>query len=178
MQHHSTSIEALIKRGQLEAAFHRLVDEDSRFLLRAIQRWVRDEQFAEDVLQNTFIKIWKGLPEFRGDAQVRSWCFRIAYNESMGFLRSSQRFKLVDFEAHHQERQAEATGWSGSEIESLLHQALEGLPDRQRQVFELRYYEEMSYEEIAEILQLSVGSLKASFHHARKKIEESLKRMT
>lgn len=174
MQHHPQSIEALIQKGQLEAAFHRLVDEESRFLLRSIQRWVRDSHHAEDVLQNTFIKIWKGLPDFRGDAKLSSWCFRIAYNESMSFLRSHQRMKMVD-EVENHSRGSQDKSYTSSEIEALLLQALNTLPDRQRQVFELRYYEELSYEQIADRLELSVGSLKASFHHARKKIEDHLK---
>ena len=176
MERQRPDIDQLISEGQFELAFHQLVDDHSLFLLRSIQRWIRDTHHAEDVLQNTFIKIWKGLPLFRGESKLSSWCFRIAYNESMSFLRQSHKLTIVDAEDHWFEERQSDDDMDSKAIEQLLLKALESLPERQRQVFELRYYEEMSYENMAELLELSVGSLKASFHHARKKIEEHLRK--
>ena len=167
------SAEKLLEEEKYEQAFNVLVEEQSDFLLRNILRWVRQEDQARDVLQNTYIRIWKGLASFRAEAQISSWCYRIAFNESMAFLRSRKRILKLE--------QAEAVaiapdeGLDADEIQRRLQFALEQLPERQRQVFELRYYEEMPYEEMAALLELSVGSLKASFHHARKKIESHLR---
>ncbi len=156
---------------QFEQIFEWLVVQKGDEIYRLVLRWVQNEDDARDTVQNTFIKIWKGLSEFRGDAHIMSWVYRIAYNESMGFLRSKREFlgaEILD------EQPAPFDFPLAADIEARLLTALAQLPERQRQVFELRYYEEMPYETMAAELGLSVGALKASFHHARKKIEEIL----
>lgn len=169
-----SSAEKLLEQKKYEQAFNALVEEQSDFLMRNILRWVRQEDQARDVLQNTYIRIWKGLPSFRAEAKISSWCYRIAFNESMAILRSNKRnLQLTQVEAGSVLSSDE--GPDAEEIQKRLQCALEQLPERQRQVFELRYYEEMPYEEMAALLGLSAGSLKASFHHARKKIESHLR---
>ena len=172
--HPMPSAEKLLEEEKYEQAFNVLVEEQSDFLLRNILRWVRQEDQARDVLQNTYIRIWKGLASFRAEAQISSWCYRIAFNESMAFLRSRKRILQLE-QAEAGVAVAPDEGPDAEEIQRKLQFALEQLPERQRQVFELRYYEEMPYEEMAALLELSVGSLKASFHHARKKIESHLR---
>jgi RNA polymerase sigma factor (sigma-70 family) len=169
------TLEDLVRLQRFEEAFHKLVDEESEFLMKNISRWVKDKQFAQDVLQNTFIRIWKGLPDFKAESKLTSWSYRIAFNESMNFLRRENKLSVVDGEDHWFEPGSTEIETSGEDINKKLQSALEQLPDRQRQVFELRYYNELDYQTIAEKLGLSIGSLKASFHHARIKIESILR---
>ena len=173
----SEKLDSLIASKQLEEAFSLLVKDESELLLRSIYRWVKEESSAQDVLQNAFIKIWKGLPNFRGDSKLLSWCYRIAYNESMSHLRSKRHLFVIDIQQEENHAgTSQSDGHSGDQISLLLQEAIDTLPERQRQVFELRYFEEMSYEAIAERLDLSTGALKASFHHAKKKIEAHLRK--
>lgn len=143
--------------------------------MKSISRWVKDRQFAQDVLQNTFIRIWKGLPDFKAESKLTSWCYRIAFNESMSFLRKENKLSIVDGDDHWFERRSNEIEPDSNEIEKKLHSAIDQLPDRQKQVFELRYFEEMDYQTISDKLNLSTGALKASFHHAKTKIEAILR---
>lgn len=134
-----------------------------------------DHDDANDVLQNTFIKVWNGLENFREESQLYTWLYRIATNESLTFLEQLKRkqstpIDLVENVLSH--KLSTGKNFSGDQIEMKLQQAILELPEKQRIVFNLRYYDEMPYEEMSKVLETSVGALKASYHHAAKKIEE------
>jgi RNA polymerase sigma-70 factor (ECF subfamily) len=135
---------------------------------------VIDHDDADDVTQEVFIKVHKAIGNFRQDAQLFTWIYRIATNECLTFLqRKKRRFFLPigDVEAELTAKLDSSPHISGDEIQLKLQKALLRLPEKQRLVFNMKYYEELSYEEMAEITETSVGALKASYHHAVKKIE-------
>jgi RNA polymerase sigma-70 factor (ECF subfamily) len=129
---------------------------------------------ADDVLQNTLLKAWKNLGSFRGDASVKTWLYRIATNESLTYLEQKKRRYHQDVEGLENDLRHSLQGGAyinGDELQLKLHNAILTLPDRQRAVFNMRYFDEMKYEEIADVLGVTVGALKASYHHAAHKIE-------
>lgn len=138
---------------------------------------VIDHDDADDVTQEIFIKVHKHIDRFREDAQLFTWIYRIATNECLTFLQKKRRrffLPIGDVATELMARLDSAPQLSGEEIQLKLQKALLKLPDKQRLVFNMRYYEDMSYEQIAEITETSVGALKASYHHAVKKIEDFL----
>ena len=137
--------------------FELIVAQYSEQLYWQIRRMVLSHEDANDLLQNTFIKAWTNIDYFRAEAKLSTWLYRIALNECLTFL-NRQR----------------ATYYSGDQVQMLLQKALLTLPEKQRMVFNLKYYQEMKYEEMSEIFGTSVGALKASYHHAVKKIEKFL----
>ena len=142
-----------------------------------IRGFVCDHEDTDDVLQNTFIKAWKGIDGFRGESKLKTWMFRIATNESITFLtrkKKRQFTELSDIENNLSHSNGEIDQMDGDTIRMKLEQAIETLPDKQRLVFNLKYFEEMKYDGMAQVLGGSVGSLKASYHHAVKKIENFL----
>ena len=143
-----------------------------------IRRIVLDHDDADDVLQNTFIKVFRSIDGFKGDSKLYSWMYRIATNESLTFIKQKSKKLGVNSEAL-QERMANNLQadvyFEGDEIQYKLQQAIAKLPEKQKLVFNMKYFEELKYEEISEILETSVGGLKASYHHAVKKIESYLK---
>lgn len=143
-----------------------------------IRRLTKNHQDTEDVLQNVFIKVWKGLDGFRADSNLYTWIYRIAFNETHTFLAKNAKKQTVDIDPPLFENHRTTQGGkdlSGEEIEAILMKALAELPEKQRQVFELKYFEELKFKEISELLGTSVGALKASYHLAAKKIEEFLR---
>ena len=144
-----------------------------------IRKIVISHDDADDVLQNTFIKIWKGLQNFKEESQLYTWMYRIATNEALTLLRQKQKQKQNTTSLHPIEyslsKSLESDSYfKGDEIELKLQQAILTLPEKQRLVFNMRYYDETPYEQMSEILGTSVGALKASYHIAAKKIEEFL----
>lgn len=126
---------------------------------------------ADDILQNTFIKAWTGLESFRGDAKLSTWLYRIANNETLNHLeRRKQTFSLDDEQSTIVNTLQQDSYFDGDETQLQLQQAISQLPDKQRMVFNMKYFQEMKYEEMSEILGTSIGALKASYHHAVKKI--------
>ncbi len=140
-----------------------------------IRRMVLVHEDADDVLQNTFIKIYRGVLQFEGKSKLYTWLYRIATNEAITFLQSRSRHstQTIDQEdgASLTQRLRADTWFDGDALQLQLQEATAQLPEKQRVVFSLRYYDEMPYEEMARVLDTSVGALKASFHHAVKKIE-------
>lgn len=160
-----------------ETAFNQLVDLYKERLYWQIRRMVLTHEDADDVLQNTFIKAWQGLDTFRGEAQLSTWLFRIAANETLNFLEKKRSRLSIDDEAGAVAEQLESDPYfDGDETERQLQQAIARLPERQRQVFLMKYYDEMPYEEMSRVLDTSVGALKASYHHAVKKITDFFSR--
>ncbi len=142
-----------------------------------IRKMVIDHDDANDVTQEVFVKIWKNLDKFRADSQLYTWIYRIATNECLNFLKKKQRRLFIpwhDVESELVNKIDNSPYQEENEIERKLQKAILTLPDKQRLVFNLKYYDEMKYDQIADITGTSVGSLKASYHHAVKKIEKYL----
>ncbi|MCD8317550.1 MAG: sigma-70 family RNA polymerase sigma factor [Paraprevotella sp.] len=152
-------------------AFEQIVNRYSQQLYWQIRRMVYSHDDANDILQNTFIKAWTNLDSFRGDARISTWLYRIALNETLNFLQRRKETAAIDDTPPSIIGQLTADDYfDGDETEMELQQAISTLPDKQRAVFQLKYYQEMKYEEMSEVLDTSVGALKASYHHAVKKI--------
>ena len=133
---------------------------------------------ADDVLQNTLIKVWNGIDTFRAESSIFTWLYRIATNESITFLNQRKRRMmpgLNDVNEYLLENLESDTYFDGDEWQLLLQKAIATLPDKQRLVFNMKYFEEIKYEDMSAILETSVGALKASYHHAVKKVEEYVK---
>lgn len=142
-----------------------------------VRKMVIDHDDADDLTQEVFIKIHKYIDNFREDSQLFTWIYRIATNECLTFLNKKKRrffLPIGDVEGELTQKLESSSQISGDEIQMKLQKALLKLPDKQRLVFNMKYYEDLSYEEISEITTTSVGALKASYHHAVKKIEEFL----
>jgi len=155
-------------------AFSVLVNTHQERLYWHIRRMVVGHDDTDDILQNTFIKAFRALDNFRGESQLYTWLYRIATNETISFLKTKRLKMFVSFESaeNHFAKHLEADSeMSADSIQGKLQRAILKLPDKQRLVFNMKYYEEMKYEEMSEILGTSVGALKASYHHAVKKIE-------
>lgn len=157
--------------------FQQIVKAYQERIYWQIRRLTKNHQDTEDVMQNVFIKAWKGLPKFRKESNLYTWLYRIAFNETHTFLTKANKRRTTDLDPPLFENHLQNSGKdiSGEEIEMALNQALETLPEKQRQVFELRYFEEMKFKDISKMLGTSEGGLKASYHLAAKKIEEILK---
>ncbi len=158
-------------------AFSEVVRAYQERLYWHIRKMVLLHEDADDVLQNTFLKAWNGLAGFRGESQLSTWLYRIATNETLTFLANKRMRTLQGIEEVEEQmfRNLQADKWfSGDEVEEKLQQAILTLPEKQRLVFNMKYFEDFSYDEMEEILGTSVGALKASYHHAVKKIEKRL----
>ena len=158
-------------------AFTQVVKQYSESLYWQIRKMVVSHDDADDLLQNTFLKAWQNIIYFRGDARLSTWLYRIAINETLTFLARQRQQNNVplDGEDTFLIEQLESDEWfDGDEAQRLLQEAVFRLPEKQRLIFNMHYFDEMKYEEISRILGTSVGALKASYHHAVKKIEEYL----
>jgi RNA polymerase sigma-70 factor (ECF subfamily) len=170
---------ALYSSGRHEQAFNQIVENYTERIYWHVRRFVCSHEDSNDLLQDIFIKIWAALPSFRGDAQLFTWIYRIATNEVLNHLRKEKFKALISFnsESSALERKIdEDPHFNGDAIQRELHKAIQRLPQKQRVVFNLRYFEEMKYEDISEITGTSVGALKASYHHAYGKIKDELKK--
>lgn len=142
-----------------------------------VRKMVIDHDDADDITQETFIKIHRSIDTFRADSQLYTWIYRIATNECLTFLNKKRRrffLPIEDVSLHLTTKLDNAPDITGDEIQMKLQKALLKLPDKQRLVFTMKYFEDMSYEDMAEVTKTSVGALKASYHHAVKKIEDYL----
>ncbi len=161
-----------------ERAFTAIIKKYQEKLYWHIRRLVVDHDDANDVMQNLFIKVWKGLENFREDSQLYTWLYRIATNEGLSFLDQQKRkrtFSLNDVESGLSNLVKADSHFDANKLEWKLQVAIQQLPEKQRVVFNLRYYDELPYHEMSKILETSEGALKASYHHAAKKIEEFIK---
>lgn len=168
-------VDRLRRPETCRAAFNDVIRMYSPALYNNIRRMVQTHEDTDDLLQNTFMKAWQNLEYFRGDAKLSTWLYKIAINESLTFLareRKRHHLSLDDQEAaltNHIEANA---GVDGDRAAAMLSKAVVQLPEKQRIVFNMKYYEDMKYEDMSEILNTSVGALKASYHLAVKKIEK------
>lgn len=159
-------------------AFSAIIEQYGDQTYWQIRRYTKNHEDTNDVLQNTLLKVFKGLPNFKEESAISTWIYSIARNETYTFLekRNKKENREVDtpfIEYTHFTKELE--GISSSEIERILLKAIDRLPDKQAQVFQLKYFEDLKYEEISKMLNTSVGGLKASFHHAVQKIKEFVK---
>lgn len=168
-------IERLRQPATCRQAFNDVMRQYSEPLYWQIRRMVESHDDANDILQNTFMKAWGSLENFRGDAKLSTWLYKIAVNESLTHLERERRRNNVslDDEESMLINMIEADEYfDGDELQAQLRRAVASLPEKQRLVFNMRYFQEMKYEEISEVLGTSVGALKASYHLAVKKIEQ------
>jgi len=160
-----------------ERSFTAIIKKYQEKLYWHIRRMVVDHEDANDVLQNMFIKVWNGLENFREDSQLYTWLYRIATNECLTFLEQQKKrasVSLSNDDGILANKLKAEKDFDGRKIEWKLQMAMQQLPEKQRVVFNLRYYDEMPYEEMSRVLETSEGALKASYHHAVKKIENYL----
>lgn len=162
-----------------ERAFTAIIKKYQEKLYWHVRRLVVTHDDANDVLQNVFIKVWNGLANFREDSQLYTWLYRIATNECLNFLEQQKRRGMISMDEEGSESLANQvradTHFDANKLEWRLQLAIQQLPEKQRLVFNLRYFDEMPYQEMSRILDTSEGALKASYHHAAKKIEEFIK---
>ncbi|HET6989744.1 MAG TPA: sigma-70 family RNA polymerase sigma factor [Bacteroidia bacterium] len=157
-----------------QLAFRKIVERYQKRLYWHIRRMLLDHDDTDDVLQNVFIKSWKGLDNFKEDAQLFTWLYRIATNETLSFIRQRKADRYVrfgDVEQNIEGQLSDDNFFSGDAIQKKLQIAIAQLPEKQRLVFTMKYFEDMKYEDMSDVLETSVGALKASYHHAVKKIE-------
>ena len=158
-----------------EKAFTAIIKKYQEKLYWHIRRMVVEHEDANDVLQNVFIRVWNGLDNFREDSQLYTWLYRIATNECLSYLEQQKRkstASLDEMESGLSNKVIADKYFDPNKLEWKLQLAIQQLPEKQRVVFTLRYYDEMPYEEMSRVLDTSEGALKASYHHAVKKIED------
>ena len=178
MQEEQDFIAALLNPTSQNVAFQSLLQQYQKPLYYQIRNIVLNHDDADDVLQNTFIKVFQNLDKFKGESKLFSWIYRIATNEAITFLNSKAKKNNIS----NQELQSEIINnleadvfFDGNEIQLKLQKAIAILPEKQQLIFKMKYFQELKYEQISDILGTSVGGLKASYHIATKKIEEYLK---
>ena len=170
-------IDELLNDRTRNLAFSKLIDKYQKPLYNHIRHIVINHEDAEDALQNTFVNVYKGLPNFKRNSKLFSWMYTIAKNEALSILQKNAKKKSMSIEdlQHHNINELTASHYfDGDEIQKKLHRAVLTLPPQQQMVFKMKYFDDLTYEQIAEILKLSVGGLKANYHHAVKKIEIEL----
>ena len=170
----------LYNSGRGEEAFKGIVETYSERLYWHVRRFLCSHEDTNDLLQDIYIKVWTGMPSFRGDSQLFTWLWRIATNEVLNYLRK-QKFKaLVSLDSSAEilrKKIDEDPHFDGNELQRELYKAIQKLPEKQRVVFNMRYFDGLKYEQISEITDTSVGALKASYHHAYNKIKEELNKL-
>ncbi len=168
----------MFKSGNPDYAFNLIMRKYQQNIYWHVRRLLIDHDDSNDVVQNVFLKVWQNISKFRGDSKLYTWLYRIATNEALSFLKKKQKrffIPLVDVEANLSEKIESDHFFKGDEIQKKLQKVILKLPEKQRVIFNLRYFDEMKYEDMSQILNTSTGALKASYHIAAKKVEEFLK---
>lgn len=174
MQEEQEFIQELLNPKTQNQAFQKLLEEYQKPLYNHIRNILLNHDDTDDVLQNTFVKVFQNLNKFKGESKLFSWMYRIATNEALTFLNHKAKLGGVSSETLQSKTIDNLRAdvyFDGNEIQIKLQKAIVQLPEKQQLVFKMKYFEELKYEEISEILGTSVGALKASYHHAIKKIE-------
>jgi len=162
-------------KGKADYAFNHLIKKYQEQIYWVIRRMVISHDDANDITQDVFIKVWHNLPEFREQSKLFTWIYRIAINETINFLNKKKKrmfIPMVNVERQLENKIDDGNNFTGDELNKKLQKSILKLPEKQRIVFNLRYYDEMPYEKMSEVLGTSVGALKASYHHAVAKIEK------
>lgn len=163
--------------NERDRAFQSLVGKYQERLYWHIRKIVLNHDDSDDVLQNTFLKVWKNIDNFREESSLFTWLYRIATNEALTYLNQAKRktaTSMYEVSEYLQQNLEADEYFDGDDIQMKLQKAILTLPEKQRLVFNMRYFDEMPYQEMSEILDTSVGALKASYHHAAKKVEDYL----
>lgn len=166
--------------GRREESFRGIVDAYTERLYWHVRRFLCSHDDTNDLLQDIFIKIWTALDSFRGESRLYTWIYRIATNEVLNHLRKQKFRSYMSFEsasATLEKKIDEDPHFNGNDLQRELHKSIQRLPEKQRVVFNLRYFDELKYEDISEITGTSVGALKASYHHAYNKIKDDLQKI-
>nr|WP_315148367.1 sigma-70 family RNA polymerase sigma factor [uncultured Flavobacterium sp.] len=174
MQEEKEFIQELLNPKTQNQAFEKLLKDYQKPLYNHIRNIVLNHDDADDVLQNTFVKVFQNLSKFKGESKLFSWMYRIATNEALTFLNQKAKKSGISSEALQNKTIDNLKAdiyFDGNEIQIKLQKAIVSLPEKQQLIFKMKYFEELKYEEISEILGTSVGALKASYHIAVKKIE-------
>ncbi len=179
MFNESDFIEKMKEPASKRQAFSSLVDAYQEKVYWKVRKIVIDHDDANDVTQDVFIKVWQNLDKFRADSKLYTWIYRIAVNESLTFIKKKRKQNQISLEDNQLlvasfDKGVKSGYIDGDEIELKLQKAILQLPDKQRLVFDMRYFDKLSYEDIAEITGTTVGGLKATFHVAMKKVEQYL----
>lgn len=175
-----SEIISLYEDGRHEEAFNGIVDTYTERLYWHVRRFLCSHEDTNDLLQDIFIKIWTALSTFRGDSRLYTWLYRIATNEVLNHLRKQKIKAMISLDSAGSilERKIdEDVYFNGDEMQRELHKAIQRLPEKQRIVFNLRYFDEMKYEDISDITGTSIGALKASYHHAYGKVKGDLEKL-
>ncbi len=161
---------------ETERGYRLLVQQTSEPLYWHIRSILNAHEDADDVVQTVFIKVWKNIDQFRGESRLYTWLYRIATNEAITFLNRKKKQTIIRYDdiqqSELQSKTSEHEGTDGATITEMLNKAMDLLPEKQRAVFVMKYFEEMKYEEMSRITGTSEGALKASYHHAVRKIEK------
>jgi RNA polymerase sigma factor (sigma-70 family) len=160
--------------GKIREAFDLMVDTFSRPLYHHIRGMVHAHEDTDDILQEVYIKIWRGLPAFRSDSKAYTWAYRIATNETLSWIKRNKKHRHQDLDSNWNLLEG-STLPSPIKIQQIFEMGLQQLPPKQALVFKLRYFDEMPFQEMSELLKTSTGALKASYHHAFKKLEAWIK---
>lgn len=171
-------LEKITNPATVNYGFNLLMDKYQEQIYWVVRRMVISHEVANDVTQEVFVKVWKNISKFKGEAKLFTWIYRIATNEALTELRKQKRrffLPINNVEQDLEQLLIVDAEMSGDEIERKLQIAILTLPEKQRLVFNMKYFQELKFSEIAEVLEVTVGSLKAQYHHAVKKIEKSLK---
>ena len=173
----SEIIELMSSEKTREKGVRQMMDAYQSRLYWHIRRIVVDHDLAQDTLQDTFIKAYQNFHQFKQDSQLYTWLYRIATNESLQQLKKSKRMQKSDEETEHhlQNLVADNVSAEAEEIQVLFQKAIQSLPEKQKLVFTMRYYDDLPYEEISKILDMSVGTLKTNYHYAKQKVEDYIK---
>ncbi|MCQ2237750.1 MAG: sigma-70 family RNA polymerase sigma factor [Bacteroidaceae bacterium] len=164
---------ALLNQDSRSKAFEQVVNDYSPQIYSLIRKMVLNHDDADDIIQEVYIKAWTSLDSFRGDSKISTWLYRISYNECLQFLQKKKKIISLDSEECSIVNQLMSDDYfDGDETEAQLQEAIQSLPEKQRFVFNLKYYQELKYEEISEICGTTIGALKTSYHFAVKKIED------
>lgn len=159
-----------------DAGFKSLVEKYQKDIYWHIRRMVHNHPDADDIIQNTFIKVYRNIGKFKRESKLYTWLYRIATNETISFINDLKKRKSSGDTDSLQEQLSADTYFDGNQAQVLLKGGIDQLPEKQRLVFNMRYYDEMTYADMSDVLDTSVGALKASYHHAVKKLEKYIKK--
>ncbi|MEN8186720.1 MAG: RNA polymerase sigma factor [Bacteroidota bacterium] len=177
MTNESDFIESLLNSRQRDKAFKKLIDLYQQQLYWHIRKLVITHENADDVLQNTFLRVYKNLSNFKQNSSLKTWMFRIAYNESMRFLEQDKKkshYSLNDLGSSYMDNLVADEFFEGDEVQLKLHRILSKLPEKQRQVFQMKYYDNLKFREISGILGIKEGTLKTNYYKAVDQIEKKI----
>jgi RNA polymerase sigma-70 factor (ECF subfamily) len=160
--------------GQNQQVFDQLFHEYKQRIYWHLRKLVIDHHATEDCLQETFVKVWRFMANFKGESSLYTWIYRIATNTGLSYLEKNKKNRSSELDESIYQSIKQSSGFDEKKLEWRLQLAIASLPEKQRIVFNLRYYEEMPYEQMSQVLETSTGALKASYHHAAKKIEQYL----